>query len=147
MSDVPEPRIADVDRDRASQHLRVAFGEGRITEGELEERLTTVFQALTARELDVVLADLPSPPAAAVGAVVKPDRSTFDPRPGLPFLLAPVICTLIYLMTNAGGYFWPMWVWLGCGIPAVIAIVASGPIGDESDGPAEPPPAPPGLSS
>ena len=29
-------------------------------------------------------------------------------------LIAPIICTAIYLLTTPGGYFWPKWVWFGC---------------------------------
>jgi hypothetical protein len=40
-----------------------------------------------------------------------------------PFLVASTICTAIYLMTDAGGYFWPMWVMLGTGIPLLLSLV------------------------
>lgn len=143
MSDLPEPRIADVDRDHVSRQLRVAYGEGRITEGELEDRLSAVYEALTASELDVVVADLPAPllPAAQANSSI---RSSVDFRPAAPLLLAPVICTLIYAMTNFGGYFWPMWVWLGCAIPAFGAIFGSRSGNNDPDDPPVPP-APPGV--
>ncbi|HWJ80810.1 MAG TPA: hypothetical protein VNS55_01130 [Nocardioides sp.] len=62
------------------------------------------------------------PPRPAV-----PDR-TWGPSflhglPYEPFLVASTICTAIYLMTDAGGYFWPMWVMLGTGIPLLLALV------------------------
>ncbi|GAA3819578.1 hypothetical protein [Nocardioides panacisoli] len=40
-----------------------------------------------------------------------------------PFVVASTICTAIYLMTDAGGYFWPMWVMLGTGIPLLLSLV------------------------
>lgn len=149
MSERPEPRIADVDRDRVSQHLRVAYGEGRITEGELEERLVAVYEAKTASELNVVVADLPVPPvtAARSAAPASPAtaRSSFRLEAAVPLLMPPLICTAIYLMTNAGGYFWPMWVWLGCGIPAVYAVLGSR--NDDADVALTSPSAPPEVSS
>ena len=146
MSELPEPRIADADRDRVSQHLRVAYGEGRITEAELEERLTTVYEARTASELNVVVADLPVPPISvnrppsAPPAPVPTAKQSFHLEAAAPLLMPPIICTVIYLMTNAGGYFWPMWVWFGCGIPAVFAIL--GPR-SKPDAAQVPPTAPP----
>lgn len=148
MSDLPEPRIADVDRDRVSQHLRVAYGEGRISEGELEERLTTVYEARTASELNVVVADLPVPPITvtpSMPARAKPQRS-ISVRPAIPLLVPPVVCTLVYLMTIPGNYFWPMWVWLGCGVPAVLAVIFATDSDDDDDAPPLPPPAPPGIA-
>lgn len=142
MSDLPEPRIADADRDHVSQQLRMAYSEGRITEGELEDRLTAVYEALTASELSVVVADLPAPPLSAAEASPR-TRSSVDLRPAAPLLLAPVICTLIYAMTNFGGYFWPMWVWFGCAIPAFGAVFGARGQGDEPDDPPVAPPTPP----
>ena len=47
-----------------------------------------------------------------------------DDGPDLGFFLLPtVICTAIWLMTG-GGYFWPMWVMLGTGIPVVLGGLA-----------------------
>jgi uncharacterized membrane protein len=38
----PDLRISDIDRDRAAEVLREAHAQGRITVGELDERLTSV---------------------------------------------------------------------------------------------------------
>ena len=40
-----------------------------------------------------------------------------------PFVIASTICIAIYLMSDAGGYFWPMWVMLGTGIPLLLSLV------------------------
>lgn len=148
MAEAPEPRIADVDRDRASEQLRVAYGEGRISEAELEDRLTTVYEARTASELNVVLIDLPAESAGAhLPAPVRPGDAIESPRSfrleaAAPLLMPALICTAIYFMTNPGGYFWPMWVWLGWGIPALYAVLGSRS-SDESVTQQMPPPAPP----
>lgn len=135
--DAPEPRIADVDRNRVSGQLRVAFGEGRITEVELEERLTAVYEARTASDLSVIVADLPSPappappPQARPRVKVSKEPWSIDLDRALPLLSPAVVCTLIYLLSNAGGYFWPAWVWLGCGVAAFSAAVRKR--GDDDD--------------
>jgi len=147
MSDLPEPRIADVDRERVSQHLRVAYSEGRITEVELEDRLTAVFEARTASELNVVVVDLPVPPIsisrppAAPPSPMAEEGLSFHPQAAVPLLMPAMICTVIYLMTTAGGYFWPMWVWFGCGIPAIYAV-----LGSRESGEPDPPEAPPEVA-
>ena len=60
MSDdaLPELRASDADRERAAEVLRRAAGEGRLTMEELDERLTTVYETRTQRELDVLTADV-----------------------------------------------------------------------------------------
>lgn len=120
VSDLPEMRIADRDREFMSERLRVAYAEGRIDEVELEDRLAAVFEARTRQQLELVVVDLPKPPASAP---VVPVRAKAQRQLGWlgPFLFPPIICTAIYLMTIPGQYFWPMWVWFGCGIPAVMA--------------------------
>jgi hypothetical protein len=41
------------------------------------------------------------------------------------FAVASSICVAIWLMTGAG-YFWPMWVMLGTGIPVLVQLPWSG---------------------
>jgi hypothetical protein len=46
---------------------------------------------------------------------------------GLPyerFAIASTICITIWLMTDPGGYFWPMWVMLGTGVPVLVTLLA-----------------------
>jgi Domain of unknown function (DUF1707) len=56
---LPDVRASDADRDKAAAVLREAVAEGRLDLGELEERLTTVYQAKTYAELAVATRDLP----------------------------------------------------------------------------------------
>ncbi|HYG92949.1 MAG TPA: hypothetical protein VD859_05110 [Nocardioides sp.] len=37
------------------------------------------------------------------------------------FLVATVVCVAIWLVVG-GGYFWPIWVMLGTGVPALLAL-------------------------
>jgi hypothetical protein len=55
--------VSDADRDRAAVLLRVHFAAGRLTAGELDERLTAALSAKTFGDLRQVLADLPGPGA------------------------------------------------------------------------------------
>lgn len=77
MSDPDALRISDSDREAAAARLHDAFGEGRITLAELEERLDAVYAARTAAELRPPLADLPGgdvPVAGVPGAAHRQER-------------------------------------------------------------------------
>ena len=63
-----ELRISDADRERAAAVLNSAVGDGRITWDEHGERLTGVYGARTARELEPWLADLQARPMVAARA-------------------------------------------------------------------------------
>ncbi|EIE97572.1 DUF1707 SHOCT-like domain-containing protein [Saccharomonospora glauca] len=58
--DPKQLRASDADRERVAQALHKALGEGRITLGELEERLDRVYSAKTLGELEPITADLPT---------------------------------------------------------------------------------------
>jgi hypothetical protein len=71
----------DADRERAVETLKDAFTEGRLTQGEYEDRIGLAFQARTSGELGALTHDLPRPPlplppgpprtnSKAVGALV-----------------------------------------------------------------------------
>jgi hypothetical protein len=55
---LPELRASDADRERTADQLRHAAGEGRLTMDELEERLNTVYETRTHRELARLTADV-----------------------------------------------------------------------------------------
>jgi hypothetical protein len=62
----PDLRISDTDRDRAAEVLREAHAQGRIPVDELDERLSSVYNAKTFADLVPVTRDLPATPGAAV---------------------------------------------------------------------------------
>jgi hypothetical protein len=67
MSETPELRVSDADREAVIVRLREAGGEGRLTFEELAERVERAVAARTSSELDQVTADLPpSRPGAPV---------------------------------------------------------------------------------
>jgi Domain of unknown function (DUF1707)/Cell wall-active antibiotics response 4TMS YvqF len=63
----PGLRASDADRDRVSEVLRQAAGEGRLTLDELDERLGAAYAAKTYAELEPIIGDLP--PAGDLAAV------------------------------------------------------------------------------
>jgi hypothetical protein len=73
-------RAGDRDREAAAERLRVAAGEGRIDLNELEERLERAFGAKTYRELDELLADLPTGQSlsAELNGLPSPDTLMLD---------------------------------------------------------------------
>jgi hypothetical protein len=58
MAETPELRASDADREQASELLRRAAGEGRLTVEELDGRLTQAFAARTRAELEELVADI-----------------------------------------------------------------------------------------
>jgi hypothetical protein len=54
-------RASDADRERVAARLRDHFAEGRLTQEELDERITAVLSAKTYGDLNRVMADLPEP--------------------------------------------------------------------------------------
>ena len=62
--DLPDLRASDEDRNRVVEALRVAGGDGRLSAGELDDRLESALTARTLGELAGLTADLPAAPAA-----------------------------------------------------------------------------------
>ena len=56
----PGMRASAADRDRVTDVLKGAFGEGRLSKDEFDERCTQVMDARTYGELAPIIADLPS---------------------------------------------------------------------------------------
>lgn len=54
-------RVSDADREAVTTKLRDHFAEGRLTPGELDERVTAALNAKTFGELRSLTADLPGP--------------------------------------------------------------------------------------
>ncbi len=122
-------RVSDADRDRVSAQLRDHFAAGRITTGELDERLSAALNAKTFGDLRRIMADLPGPvPALADTAppalratptwVVRRRRPSFPPLillallaalliPPIGWMLATFVnvILLVWLMTFAAAAF------------------------------------------
>src|SRR5215472_6585316 len=69
-------RVSDADRDRVTAQLRDHFAAGRITPGELDERLSAALNAKTFGDLRRIMSDLPGPVPAPPCAAPSPPRAT-----------------------------------------------------------------------
>jgi DUF1707 SHOCT-like domain/Domain of unknown function (DUF4190) len=65
-------RAADVDRDRVVGFLTTAYGEGRLTKDEYDDRVGSALAARTYAELDQLVSDLPTGSATLLPASARP---------------------------------------------------------------------------
>ena len=72
----PAQRASDADRDIAADILCAAVGDGRLTLGELDDRLGAALSARTTAELAALIADLTGRPSARPVGPVGPSRPT-----------------------------------------------------------------------
>jgi hypothetical protein len=121
MSDL---RASDEERERAAAEIRAHFAAGRLTDEELSQRLDAVYSARTQRELSDLRADLPALPAtraqtrAELAERRRALRGDLIQHTGgalVPFF----ICTVIWALAGADGYFWPAWVALAAVVPLI----------------------------
>jgi len=114
-------RVSDAGRDRVSDQLRDHFAAGRITSGELDERLSAALSAKTFGDLRRIMADLPGPVPALRHAAPPPLRATpaWAARRRPPFpplillallaaLLIPPIGWMLATFVNVILLFWLM---------------------------------------
>jgi hypothetical protein len=76
VSEPPELRISDADRERAVQRLDRAVSEGRLTMSEFDERVAGVLRARTGSDLQPYLADLPAGQVAPEEGQLRATMST-----------------------------------------------------------------------
>ncbi|GAA0327948.1 DUF1707 domain-containing protein [Actinoallomurus spadix] len=72
-------RASDQDRDETVRRLQAAFAEGRLTDGEFDERMRGALAARTYGDLAGLLADLPADTAPVAP---RPAAPAHTPRPG-----------------------------------------------------------------
>ncbi len=124
MEDTPEMRISDAERQDVIRRIQSAYAEGRLDTSELEERLEVTHRSKVSSDLTRVVADLPDPPQP-LRVRANSDRWTAALIQWKPLLAAPLICTLIYLITSPGDYYWPIWVWFGVSVPVIFSVLGS----------------------
>jgi hypothetical protein len=120
----PNIRSSDADRDRAASLLREHHAAGRLTAEEFSERLDRAFEARTVGEIDALLKDLPGIdlyrlPDAALTRQPR-QRQVRQRSPGRHsgawraawgvWLTVSLVCFVIWGLTSAPGYVWPLWV-------------------------------------
>ena len=152
MTDHPPQRIGDADRDRAAECLREHLAQGRLTQDEFDDRLTTALGAKTSSELEPLFADLPDPRPDSLKGVEpmsspwpnyppqQPAAAVPAPRPQPQ---APVQRgSLANVVAVATAVAWPVWLlasfatgwhyWWLIWIPIIIS-VAAGALRRQSD--------------
>ena len=67
-----EESVSDAERDLVVRELTRHCGDGRLTLGELEDRIEAAYEATTRDELDALLRDMPREPTAASTPPVPP---------------------------------------------------------------------------
>ena len=99
-------RVSDADRDHVTAQLRDHFAAGRITPGELDERLSAALNATTFGDLRRIMADLPGPVPAPLGAAPGPLRATpaWAVRRHPPFPPLIVLALLAALLIPGTGW-------------------------------------------
>jgi hypothetical protein len=122
MSQSPELRAGDEDRDRTITRLREAFAEGRLTRDEFDGRMGEAAVARTFSDLDSLTADLPvavapvAVPAASPADVATDDHERERLRKGwAAWVGVSVLVNVIWLGTWITGdegapAYWPIWV-------------------------------------
>ena len=101
-------RVSDADRDRVTARLREHFAEGRLTQDELDERISAALNAKTFGDLRPVMADLPEPSPAPPRAARNPQWAG-PPRVALrrgPRILPLVLIALLVAGLASGGGGW-----------------------------------------
>jgi Domain of unknown function (DUF1707) len=76
-------RIGDADRERVTARLREHYAEGRLTQEELDERISATLNAKTFGDLRPIMADLPEP-------------ESIGPQPGQPGQVPPSFQQPVY---------------------------------------------------
>lgn len=108
-----ELRASDADRDRTAGILREHFGVGRLDQEEFDERVQLAYDAKTRADLSALLVDLPALPvthAEARRELVERRRKLRrrvlqESGGGLGLFW---LCTAIWAVSGAHGFFWPV---------------------------------------
>ncbi|MEE8602656.1 DUF1707 SHOCT-like domain-containing protein [Euzebya tangerina] len=137
-------RIDDAARQEVSRLLGRHLADGRLDMLEYEDRLERTMAARKQSDLAGILDDLPALDADGRPAVVEPpvDPSAARRRAAaksmiVGWLTLALFFTMIWAVTDFGGYFWPVWPIMGTGlgvIPGAYAVWNGTKEPDEDDG-------------
>ena len=114
MSEAPEIRASDAERERVADELRAHAGEGRLDVDELDERLKAAYAARTRADLQGLTADLPAAPPPKPKPPSVRERGLGLLELGGGYVGMMVLLIAIWAVTGAG-YFWPIWPAIGWG--------------------------------
>src|SRR5215510_1547165 len=110
-------RVSDADRDRVTARLQENFAEGRLTQDELDERISAALHAKTFGDLRPLTADLPGPAPA-----LPPPRPT-GPPPWVAYRRGPRLMPLLMLVALAALLVPAGGGWLVLGLFKVVLVV------------------------
>lgn len=96
-------RVSDADRDRVAARLRDHFAEGRLTPGELDQRVSATLTAKTFGDLRRVMTDLPEPAPVPPRAAQRAGQPWIARRRG-PRLLPVMLFALLAALLAPGGW-------------------------------------------
>jgi class 3 adenylate cyclase len=107
-------RASDADRESVAERLREHYGDGRLSDEDLSERVDAVYRAATVGELATLTADLPAPPRPPG----RGRRSALETSVRIHFTTFLLVNLMLIGLwaASGGGYFWPIWPILGWGI-------------------------------
>ncbi len=98
-------RASDAEREAVTARLRDHYAEGRLTQDELDERVTAALHAKTFGDLRALTTDLPGPAAVPPRTAARPSWGgpPWRHRHRPPVLLFALIALLVVL-TSGGGW-------------------------------------------
>jgi DUF1707 SHOCT-like domain len=96
-------RVSDADRERVTARLRDHYAEGRLTDSELDERVSAALNAKTFGDLRQLMVDLPGP--APVPPQQPPPRQQWGGPPWVVYRRGPRLLPLILLVLLAALVF------------------------------------------
>ena len=114
-------RVSDADRERVTSRLQENFAEGRLTQDELDERVSAALNAKTFGDLRPLTADLPGP-APALPRPAPPPRPT-GPPPWVAYRRGPRLMPLLMLVALAALLVPAGGGWLVLGLFKVVLVV------------------------
>lgn len=103
-------RASEAEREATVAELRRHAAAGRLDVDELEERVEAAFAARTREELGDLSHDLPELPGITGNDFAEHLRV---------FIAVQLLLVAIWALTG-GGYFWPVWPFMGWGIGVLV---------------------------
>jgi len=136
-------RVGDEEREQVVAALRKQFAEGKLSLDDFGDRVEAAYAAVTSDDLYHSVRDLGVPTTSAAPAVFAPPERPEPPEhpervarptpPAVggdrgpvarrafyahlgPYVVVNVFLVMIYILTDLGGYFWPIWPMMGWGV-------------------------------
>src|SRR5580704_18528407 len=101
-------RVSAADREAPTARLRDHYAEGRLTQDELDERVSVALSAKTFGELRSLTTDLPGPAVVPPRTAARPSwggpppwRRHYHRRPPVPLIL---LIPLLVVLSSGGGW-------------------------------------------